>query len=59
MSNTIQIVDPGLFTTVQDRGRYGFQDIGVPISGAMDQFALRSANSLVGNDQTDAELEFA
>ena len=57
MSNTIQIVDPGLFTTVQDRGRYGFQDIGVPISGAMDQFALRSANSLVGNDQTDAVLE--
>ena len=57
MNKTIQIVEPGLFTTVQDRGRYGFQDIGVPISGAMDQFALRSANSLVGNDQNAAALE--
>ena len=60
MSNPIlKIEDPGIFTTVQDCGRYGFQRIGVPVSGALDQFAFRVANVLVGNDECAATLEMA
>jgi antagonist of KipI len=54
---TFEIIEPGIFTTVQDRGRYGYQRYGVPVSGAMDEFALRAANLLVGNDQGAAGLE--
>ena len=54
---TLQIGEPGVFTTVQDRGRYGYQRLGGPVSGAMDGFALRAANLLVGNDQGAACLE--
>ena len=42
---------------MQDRGRYGFQRFGVPVSGALDAFALRAANLLAGNDDGDAGLE--
>jgi len=48
---------PGLFTTVQDLGRYGFQRYGVPVSGAMDSFAFTLANYLIGNRSNDACLE--
>lgn len=48
---------PGLLTTVQDLGRYGFQKYGVIVSGAMDGFALRAANLLVGNPEDAAGLE--
>ncbi len=54
---TFEILDPGLLTTVQDRGRYGYQRYGVPVSGAMDEFALRMANIMAGNDQNAAALE--
>ncbi|MEW5980738.1 MAG: biotin-dependent carboxyltransferase family protein [Acidobacteriota bacterium] len=54
---TCLIVEGGLFTTVQDLGRIGFQRFGVPVSGAMDPFALRAANRLVGNDDHTACLE--
>lgn len=54
---TLEILDPGLLTTVQDRGRYGYQRYGVPVSGAMDEFALRMANLMAGNDQNSAALE--
>ncbi len=53
----LQVRHPGILTTVQDRGRYGYQRYGVPVSGAMDQLALRAANLLVGNDQGAACLE--
>ncbi len=39
----------GIFTTVQDAGRQGLRRFGVPLSGAMDAFALQAANALVGN----------
>ena len=48
----------GLQTTVQDVGRAGFRAEGVPLSGAMDRFALRLANYLVGNEASAAALEF-
>lgn len=54
---TIQVLKPGMFTTVQDLGRWGYQQYGVPVAGAMDEFALRAANLLVGNAEGDAGLE--
>jgi KipI family sensor histidine kinase inhibitor len=53
----IEVLDAGALTTVQDLGRYGFQRYGVPVSGAMDAFALRIANLLVGNLEGAAALE--
>jgi antagonist of KipI len=53
----IEVLEPGLLTTVQDTGRYGYQRFGVPVSGAMDPFSLRAANVLVGNEQDSACLE--
>ena len=47
----------GLLTTVQDLGRTGYQRFGMPVSGVMDAFAMRLANILVGNKQTEAVLE--
>lgn len=52
-----EVVQPGFLTTVQDRGRNGYQQYGVPVSGAMDSYALMAANMLVGNDEGDACLE--
>jgi antagonist of KipI len=54
---TIEVVDGGLMTTVQDLGRFGYQRYGVPTSGALDAFSLRAANRLVGNDDDAAGLE--
>lgn len=57
MTATLRVVEPGLLTTVQDLGRYGYQRFGVPVSGAMDDFALRAANLMVGNEEGAAALE--
>lgn len=54
---TFTVIKPGLFTTVQDEGRFGFQQYGVITSGAVDRVALRLANVLVGNEQGAAALE--
>lgn len=54
---TMQVLDGGLLTTVQDGGRFGFQSLGVPVSGAMDGAALRAANRLVGNTPDTPALE--
>lgn len=53
----VVIETAGLLTTVQDRGRYGYQRYGMPVAGAMDLFALEIANILVGNDPEAAALE--
>src|SRR3954451_22085040 len=53
----IRVIAPGLATTVQDLGRPGYYHLGIPISGAMDRFALVAANLLVGNEEGDAALE--
>lgn len=52
-----KVISPGLLTTVQDLGRPGYFHLGIPMSGAMDRFALRAANLLVGNDEGAAGLE--
>ncbi|MFQ5992104.1 MAG: biotin-dependent carboxyltransferase family protein [Nitrospiraceae bacterium] len=53
----IHVVRPGLLSTVQDLGRYGFQRYGMPVAGAMDTVALRLGNRLVGNPDHLAVLE--
>lgn len=52
-----EIIDPGILTTIQDVGRFGFSQFGVPPSGAVDSFSLRVGNLLVGNDEGEAGLE--
>lgn len=53
----IEVVRPGLLTTVQDLGRRGYAHLGVPRSGALDPPALIAGNRLVGNADGDAALE--
>lgn len=53
----VEVIYPGAFTTIQDRGRYGYQALGVPVSGPMDPDAYRAADLLVGNDPGTAQLE--
>ena len=53
----MEVLRPGQLTTVQDLGRRGFQDQGVPVGGAADPVALRIANLLVGNPEGAAGLE--
>lgn len=57
MVEALDVVKPGLATTVQDLGRPGYYHLGIPLSGAMDRYALEAANLLVGNDAGDAALE--
>ena len=52
-----QVIEPGLLTTVQDLGRLRWYHIGMPPSGAMDNFSFRVGNLLVGNDEAAAGLE--
>lgn len=54
---SITVLNPGLLTTVQDQGRVGYQQFGVPVSGAMDPRSASLANILVGNPQDEAVLE--
>ena len=54
---SIRVARAGLLTTIQDLGRRGYQHEGVPEGGAMDTFAARAANLLVGNDEGAAVLE--
>jgi biotin-dependent carboxylase-like uncharacterized protein len=56
-SPLFKVVSPGLFTTIQDRGRFGYQRYGVPVNGVMDRFAAGVANLLVGNSDAAAVLE--
>jgi|MudIll2142460700_1097286.scaffolds.fasta_scaffold121437_2 antagonist of KipI len=53
----IEVIKPGLLSTVQDQGRWGYQAYGVGISGAMDSLALAAGNLLVGNPERAAGLE--
>ncbi len=53
----IEVLQPGLSTTIQDVGRIGYYDVGIPPSGALDQYSLLAANLLVGNADDAAGLE--
>ncbi|MHA7967450.1 5-oxoprolinase subunit C family protein [Paenibacillus sp. CAU 1782] len=54
---SILVIKPGLFATVQDSGRFGYQRHGVVVGGAADPAAARAANILVGNHENMALLE--
>ena len=53
----IKVIQPGLFTTIQDAGRHGFRNIGIPTSGFMDQESAWAANELVDNNKDESLLE--
>jgi len=53
----IRVNNPGLLTTIQDAGRYGFSHLGVSSCGAADATAFRIANLILGNDENAAALE--
>lgn len=58
MDNLVfEVVSPGLQTMVQDLGRYGYQKYGIVVSGAMDSYAFKMGNILVGNAEHAAGLE--
>lgn len=52
-----EVLEPGILTTIQDLGRYGFSQFGVPPSGALDTFSFRVGNLLAGNQEEEACLE--
>lgn len=54
----VRIIEAGPLTTVQDKGRIGYQKYGMPTAGAMDFFSFNVANLLVGNKDNQAVLEF-
>jgi allophanate hydrolase subunit 2 len=54
----LEVIEPGLATTVQDLGRPGFGAYGVPEGGGMDRGLLATANRLAGNPESAAALEF-
>lgn len=55
--DAFSILTPGGYTTVQDKGRYGYQQMGIPVSGVLDAFAFQAANLLVGNLKNAAAME--
>ncbi|GAA0314919.1 biotin-dependent carboxyltransferase family protein [Oceanobacillus oncorhynchi subsp. oncorhynchi] len=57
MKEILEVMKPGLSTSIQDTGRVGYQKYGIPTAGAMDTFAHRIANLLVGNPEEAATLE--
>lgn len=57
MNSAFVVRAPGLGTSIQDMGRFGFQSQGVPTSGAIDRVALAAANLLVGNAPGCGALE--
>ncbi len=54
----LEVKSPGLFTTIQDEGRFGYSSKGVPTSGAMDKSSYRLANHLLDNDIRTPVFEF-
>lgn len=56
-SAPIEVIKPGALSSFQDLGRHGFQQLGVPANGVMDERAHRLANCLVGNAPDEATLE--
>ena len=53
----LKVVKAGFYTTIQDSGRFGYREYGVPVSGAMDSYSFEFANMLLGNRKGDAVLE--
>lgn len=54
---SIEVLAPGLSTTVQDQGRFGYYNVGLPQGGSLDAYSSQAANMLVGNTADQAVLE--
>ena len=57
MQTEIEVLQPGLFSTIQDTGRTGFLKYGVPVSGVMDTYAAKVGNLMLRNPVDAAVLE--
>ncbi len=57
MRGEVDVLQPGIFSTIQDRGRFGYLKFGVPVSGPMDVYASRIGNLLLQNPENAAVLE--
>ena len=57
MKAEIEVLQPGLFSTIQDSGRKGFLKYGIPMSGVMDLYAAKMANLILRNSPDSAILE--
>ena len=55
--DAFSVLTAGAYTTVQDKGRFGYQQMGIPVSGVLDTFSYRMANMLVDNPDDAAVLE--
>lgn len=53
----LKVIEPGLYSSIQDNGRFGYRNIGVPHSGFMDQECANIANYILGNNETDSLIE--
>ncbi|MDE3740270.1 biotin-dependent carboxyltransferase family protein [Maribacter polysaccharolyticus] len=53
----LKVIKSGLYTTLQDEGRFGYRDKGVPVSGVMDMLVFQNANTLLENEANSAVLE--
>ena len=56
---SIEVIKPGLASSIQDKGREGKYHLGIPPSGGMDQRSLIAANLLLGNPEGAAVIECA
>ncbi|HSJ11725.1 MAG TPA: hypothetical protein VK916_03510, partial [Gillisia sp.] len=57
MKAEIEVLQPGLFSTIQDSGRFGYLKYGVPMSGPMDSYSFQLANLLLNNPPGSAVME--
>jgi biotin-dependent carboxylase-like uncharacterized protein len=57
MKGVFSILTPGGYTSIQDQGRFGYQQMGIPVSGVLDAFAFHCANLLVDNPKNTAVME--
>lgn len=53
----VKVLKSGFYTSIQDMGRVGFLEYGVPVSGAMDLYAVKVSNALLGNHEYSAVME--
>jgi biotin-dependent carboxylase-like uncharacterized protein len=53
----LEVIDSSGLATIQDAGRLGWRQFGVPVSGPMDIFAFHAANALAGNPMDYAGIE--
>ena len=53
----IRFKETGFYTSIQDRGRFGFRHLGVPVAGALDQVSYQNSNLILGNKSNTAAFE--